>query len=298
MTIGLDNDDLQRLRNLNRRSWTHTFSPEVDIDWNSSTTAEEYRALYDNWSLFVGTRHEHSLDDDQRNSFARCQQVNLMLATALFERCALANFESLYRDDSAPEFQEYVAHLVKEETYHHVLFTRAIKRILESDPELAPPPERLFRIYLSVTLFLLRIVPGRRLRHGMFFYVLRFIEEITLQANIVARKSVPRRDSLVPRVWELHAIDEARHVAFDELMMRKARLPGALRKLPAWLALPLCVGASLLINISEVRAARQLGVRVGYHELPVLMKRTRAAFKLRVFGLLFGGSGHAKGHVT
>ena len=287
MSIGFSKKDAELLQKLNRRSWSHSFSPEHDIDWDSSTTPEEFRSLYDAWSLLIGTRHEGSLDDEQRIRFAKYQQINLMMGTAIFERLALANFESLYGDDSNPAYQEYISHLIKEETYHYVLFSRANASIVKADAELHPLPALPFKIYLTVVLFMLRYLPSRRLRHGMFFFLLRFIEEITLQANSMTRKTITRDDSLVLKVWELHAIDEARHVAFDDLMMRNARLPGMWGKVPAWLALPLCVGASLLINLNEIWAARKLGVRVGYHELPMLMKRTTAPFKRKVFKLLF-----------
>jgi hypothetical protein len=47
--------------------------------------------------------------------------------------------------------------------------------------------------------------------------------------------------------------------------------------------MPMCVGASLLLNLNEIWAARSLGIRVGYHELPKLMYRTTAPFKRKVF---------------
>lgn len=287
MSIGFNRRDSELLQKLNRRSWTHSFSPDRDIDWDSSTSTKEFRSLYDAWSLLLGSRHEASLNDEQRIRFAQYQQINLMLGTALFERYALANFESLYGDDTDPAFQEYVSHLIKEETYHYVLFSRAIAKIQEADPAILTLPSRPLRIYLVIVLFMLRYVPSRRLRHGMFFFLLRFIEEITLQANSMARRTISRDDSLVQKVWELHAIDEARHVAFDDLMMRNARLPGRLGKLPDWLAMPFCIGASLLINLNEIWAARKLGVRVGYHELFSLMRNTTAPFKRKVFGTLF-----------
>lgn len=287
MSIDFSERDLQLFEKLNRRSWTNTFSPVHDVDWESSTTREEFRKLYDAWSLLLGSRHEESLNDEQRIRFAQYQQMNLMLGTAIFERNALANFESLFGDDDAPEFHEYVAHLIKEESYHFVLFSRAAARIQESDPDLHPLPTWPFRVYFSVVLFILRYLPSRRLRHGTFFYLLHFLEEITLQANVMTKRTLDRDDSLVLKVWELHAIDEARHVAFDDIMMRNAKLPGVLGKVPTWLAVPLCVGASLLLNVNEIWAARKLGVRVGYHELPKLMKGTTAPFKRKVFRTLF-----------
>lgn len=283
MSISFSEKDRLLLRKLNRGSWTHTFSPDSDIDWDTSTTDEEFRTLYDVWSLLQGTRHEASLNDEQRIRFAKYQQMNLMLGTALFERCALANLESLYSDDADPAYQEYVSHLIKEETYHYLLFSRAVARIMETDPTLCSLPSRPLKVYLSVVFFVLRCVPSRRMRHGMFFFLLHFVEQITLQAYGMTRRTIARGDSFVLRVWQLHAIDESRHVAFDNLMMRKARLPGVFGKIPVWLTAPLCIGASLLFNLNEIWAARKLGVRVGYHELPMLMKHTTAPFKRKLF---------------
>ena len=202
MSISFSEKDTLLLEKLNRRSWSHSFSPESDIDWDSTTTPEEYRSLYDAWSLLLGTRHEDALSDEQCVRFAKYQQMNLMMGTALFERYALANFESLYGDDSNLAYQEYVSHLIKEETYHYVLFARANECIAESDPELRALPIRPLKIYLAIVLFMLRYVPSRRMRHGMFFYLLRFIEEITLQANSMTKKTIARDDSLVLRVAE------------------------------------------------------------------------------------------------
>jgi hypothetical protein len=294
MTIGFSDEDKQYLAKLNRRSWSRSFSPDHDVDWESTTTDDEFLALYDAWSLLLGSRHEEKLSDQQRIRFARYQQMNLMLITALAERYGLSNFKSLYGDDTEPAYHEYISHLIKEETYHYVLFTRAVSRLTETDPGLRPLPTRAIRIYFATVLGLLRWMPSRRLRHGMFFFLLHFLEEITLQANRMTKHVIKRRESLVLKVWELHAIDEARHVAFDNLMMRNARLPGALARLPGWLTFPLCIGASTLLNMNEIWAAREIGIRVGYHELPMLMKRTTAPFKRKVFGLLFGGPRNAE----
>ncbi|MDH3440419.1 MAG: diiron oxygenase [Gammaproteobacteria bacterium] len=287
MSIKFSEKDKLLLQKLNRRSWTRSFSPVGDIDWDSETTDAEFRELHDAWSLLLGSKHEASMTEEQRIRFAQYQQINLMLGTAIFERFALANFESLYGDDSDPAYQEYVTHLIKEETYHYVLFSRAIARIHELNPSLRPMPERPFKIYFRVVLTLLRYMPFRRLRHGMFFYLLHFVEQITLYANTVTAKTVARDGSLVRKVWEMHAIDEARHVAFDDMMMRNAGSKGILGKLPKWLVLPFCVGASLLLNLNEIWAARNLGVRVSYLELPKLVRQTTAPFKRKVFRSIF-----------
>jgi hypothetical protein len=287
MSIAWTDDDKALLDKLNAGSWTRTFSPESDVDWSNATTAEEYAALYGVWSLLLGSRHDVELSEDQRIAFAKYQQMNLMLFTALFERCGLATFEAFYGDDDDERYQEYVTHFIKEETYHYLLFMRAIARIRATDKTLRHLPQRHLHWFFNVVMCGLRWLPSRQLRHGMTFFFLRFAEEISLQAHAMAKRTLPRAESLVAKIWALHAVDEARHVVFDDLMMQRAR--GHLRRIPALLALPLCVLASVLLNLNEIWAARQVGARVGYHELPALMKNTTAPFKRKVFLILKHG---------
>lgn len=290
MSVGFSTEDAALLGKLNAGSWERSFSPQQDVAWQQAeTTAEELRALYDVWSLLLGTRHEQDLDDTQRVRFAAYQQMNLMLLTATFERFGLPNFQGFFAADDDPQYQEYVAHFIKEETYHNLMFHRTIAKLRAADPELRALPRWHFELFMRSVMLLLRLLPSRRVRHGMTFFFMRFAEEVTLQANTTARRAVPRAESLVPLVWELHALDEARHVAFDDLMMAKARLPGLLGRVPALLTVPVCVGASLLLNLNEIWAARTLGVKVGYLALPSLMSKTTAPFKRRVFGILSDG---------
>lgn len=278
--------DLERLRRLNRASRSRSFSPEADVDWHSSTSTGEFRALHDAWSLFLGSRHEPAFNDDRRARFARWQQMNLMRFIALFERLAIPVIESFCTNDDPAELREYVSHLVKEELYHYVLFTRAIARMRESDPRMSEPPSWHFELFLAAAMALLRWMPVLRMRRAVFFRFLCFAEGITLVASTVASRVIRRRHSLVRRVWALHAIDEARHVAFDNLVIRHAALPRWADCMACWLTLPLCIGASLLINGNEICGARRLGVRVGYQELPALMRHTTAPFKKRVLSEL------------
>ena len=285
MSVGLTTVDHGLLHKLNTGSWARSFSPQADVDWADATTDTEYLALYHAWSLLLGSRYDAAMNDAQRVAFAKYQQMNLMWFTALFERHGLVRFESLYDDDGDLAYQEYVSHLIKEETYHYLLFQRGVAAIRATDPTLKPLPQRHMNAFLRVTFFLFGVLP-RRLRHGMFFFLLRFVEEITLQAHRMAQETVARRTSLVPRIWAVHALDEARHVAFDDLMLRRAELPGVLAGLPRLLTLPLCAVASLMLNGNEVWAARAVGVPISYAALPGLYARTTAPFKRRVFALL------------
>jgi hypothetical protein len=191
VTIAWRDDDRALLDKLNAASWTRTFSPERDVEWSASTTPEDFLALYGAWSLLLGSRHDAALSEVQRIRFAKYQQMNLMLFTALFERYALITFESLYRDDDDPRYEEYVTHLIKEETYHYLLFRRAIAKIRATDHALRDLPQRHIEWFLRIVMVGLRSLPSRRLRHGMVFFLLRFAEEITLQASRACGRSTP-----------------------------------------------------------------------------------------------------------
>jgi hypothetical protein len=278
--------DPSLLERLNRLSVTRSFTPQVDVDWSAGTTDEEYALLYPAWSLLAGTGLDRDLDEAARVRFAKYQQINLMTFTALLERHAIATLASVYDLDPAEEFSEYLGHFIKEEIYHHMLFTRAVRLIHATLPPDAPPlPTRGLDRSIRWLFRLAGSLPGRKLRSTMTFTILRFAEQVTIFAHQMVQSRIPRKESLVGQVWAFHALDEARHLAFDAMIIERNRLPRPLAWLPAALAAPCCLALSLLLNANEVWAARQLGVRVGLWQLPGLMSRTEAPFKRRVFSL-------------
>jgi hypothetical protein len=278
--------ELESLERLNRLSLTRSFTPQTDIDWQATTTDAEYLALYPCWSLLAGSGLDDRLDDAARVQFVKYQQMNLMLFTGLLERHAIAALAKLYDLDAAQPFAEYVGHFIKEEIYHHMMFQRAAEQIRAT--MLGAPPLPIAKVDRSLRwLFrLLGVLPGVRLRSTMTFTIFRFAERVTLYAHQMVHSVVPRRDSLVHQVWAFHALDEARHVAFDAMILERNRLPQLLAWLPRLLAVPCCVWLSLLLNANEVWIARRLGVPVRLWHLPRLMRRTTAPFKRRVFALL------------
>jgi hypothetical protein len=109
---------------------------------------------------------------------------------------------------------------------------------------------------------------------------------VTIYAYQMVQSRIPRRESLIHQVWAFHALDEARHLAFDAHVLERNRLPRPIAWLPRLLAAPWCVVLSLLLNANEIWMARRLGLRVTLWQLPGLMRRTQAPFKRRVFALL------------
>lgn len=274
------------LARLNRGSLERTFTPQTDVDWSATTTDEEFAALYPVWSLLQGTGADQAFTRTDRIDFAKYQQMNLMLFTGLFERHAIRELARLHDLSEAEEFQEYVGHFIKEELYHHVLFVRAVRRIHATMGDRPPLPTRRLDGLLRIIFAGLALLPSRRLRAAVTVSLFRFAEQVTMLAHRVARSTIDRRESLVVQVWGYHALDEARHLVFDDLVLQHFGVGPRWRRLPGLLALPLCVVASLALNANELWAARQLGLTIGIWQLPRLMRRTTALFKRRVFGVL------------
>jgi predicted metal-dependent hydrolase len=212
--------------------------------------------------------------------------MNLMLFTGLLERHAIVSLSQLYDHDGSPDFAEYVGHFIKEEIYHHMMFQRAVSTIHATMPGSAALPSRHVDRSLRWLFGLLNRLPSRKLRATMIFTILRFAEVVTIYAHQMVRSRIPRRGSLIGQVWAFHALDEARHVAFDELILERNRLWRPLAWIPRVLAVPCCVWMSLLLNANEIWIAQHLGMPVRLRQLPALMRHTQAPFKRRVFGLL------------
>ena len=129
--LSLDGKVLHRL---NQLSLSRSFIPQVDIDWDATTTDAEYESLYSSWSLLAGTGLDRSLDLSKRVQFVTYQQMNLMNFSALLERHALTALIKLYDVDSSGPFYEYVSHFIKEESYHATMFMRAAEKKIVTSP--------------------------------------------------------------------------------------------------------------------------------------------------------------------
>jgi hypothetical protein len=113
-----------------------------------------------------------------------------------------------------------------------------------------------------------------------------FAEQVSVHASAVAKDVVRRRDSFVPRVWALHAIDEGRHLQFDRLLLDKLALSPLMRSAARLIALPFCAAATLAVHRNEAWAARQIGVGVRLWQLLGLLRAPVSPFKQRVVGVM------------
>jgi hypothetical protein len=274
--------DLDRL---NRASLDKSFVPQTDLDWEVPTTDDEYVRLYEVWSLLKGSDKDRGFSDADKATYAKVQQITLMRFTALLERHGMFGIAQLYDQPIPTALAEYLGHFIKEETYHYSMFVKAIERIESTMPGVVPPSAAFDRS-LRMIFGLVALVPSARLRLGLTFTMFRFAEQVTIYAHDLVRKTLPRREGLVAQVWARHALDEARHLKFDDMVVERMRLPGIFARLPELLILPACVLMSTLLNANEVWIARRLGAKVGLRHLPGLVKKTAAPFKRRVFGLV------------
>jgi hypothetical protein len=274
------------LQRLNRLSLTRSFTPQIDVDWSATTTDEEFAELYPAWSLLEGTGADAALDGRARVLYARYQQMNLMFFTGLLERHAISALAAVYDLDPAQEFSEYVGHFLKEEIYHHMMFQRAVAQLHAAMPEMPPLPSRAVNRAVRRVFALGRCYPSRKMRSTHAFLILRFVEQVTIYANQMTQARLPRRGGLVQQVWAFHALDESRHLQFDQMIIELNRQPAWLDRVQRAVAAACCVLLSLLLNANELWAARRLGLRLRWWHLPRLMRRTRAPFKRRAFALI------------
>jgi hypothetical protein len=282
---GPQDGDAKLLERLNQLSLTRSFVPQLDINWDTTTTDAEYESLYSSWSLLEGTGLDRSLDFYGRAKFVKYQQMNLMIFTELVERYALAAFIKLYGTDRSRAFNEYIGHFIKEESYHATMFMLAVEKIQSSMPGCKPVPTRGMDLTLRWLLRFLNALPGKKLRNATTFGFLHFAEQVTLHADRMTRSKIKRKESLINQVWAYHALDESRHVVFDQMILQSNKPPRPLAWVPLLLAPPCTALASVVLNANEIWAAQQLGVRVRLWQLPGLMRRTQAPFKRRVFSL-------------
>jgi hypothetical protein len=274
--------DVELLNQLNRLSLERTFTPQTDIDWSAETLLEEYGSLFSVTSLFAGTRFENQFSDAARAELLQYQQINLMRFTAQLERHGIAVLAQLYDADDSQPFTEYLGNFLKEEIYHYTMFTRAVDQIQASMPGARRLPH--WRIDLAMRLLFTFVswLPGRKLRATLTFRFFQFAEQLSIFVHHAVHKSIPREAGLINQVWSYHAIDEARHLSFDRMMLERNRLYAPFSWLATGMTAVCCILLALVANANEIWSARTLGVKVRLWNLPELLRSTTAPFKRRI----------------
>jgi hypothetical protein len=274
------------LARLNRLSLSRSFTPQIDIDWDAETTEEEFAALYKGASLLVGSGRDGHLDRAARARFARYQQMNLMLFTALLERHGIGVLAQMYDQNDSQPFTEYLGNFLKEEIYHYTMFTRAIEKLQKSMPGSPPLPTAALDRAMRWLFACIGMLPSPKLRANLAFTFFAFAEQLTIFIHQLVQEQIERRESFVNQIWAYHALEEARHLVFDRMMLEQNRLPPIFSWAPRVMGGGLCVLLAVLVNRNELWIARQVGVPVRLWHLPRLIRVTQAPFKRHVFGLI------------
>ena len=274
--------DSELLDQLNRLSLERTFTPQTDIDWTAESAAEEYASLFPAMSLFAGTGKADDLDDPRRTALMQYQQLNLMRFTAQLERHGIGVLAQLYDGDKSQPFTEYLGNFLKEEIYHYTMFTRAVDQIEAAMP--GAPKLPYWRIDWSMWLLFVLVswLPGRKLRANLTFRFFQFAEQLSIFVHHSVQTTIPRKGGLINQVWSYHAIDEARHLAFDRMMLERNQLWPPFSWFATALTASCCVMLAVIANANEIWAARQLGAKVRLWNLPGLLKATTAPFKRKI----------------
>ncbi len=278
--------DVELLAQLNRLSLERTFTPQTDLDWSADTRPDEYASLFSVTSLFAGTRFQSQIDEANRGRLLQYQQINLMRFTAQLERHGIAVLAQMYDADDSQPFTEYLGNFLKEEIYHYTMFTRAVDQIEASMP--GAPKLPLWRIDLAMRLLFTFVswMPGRKFRATLTFRFFQFAEQLSIFVHHAVLTTIPRDAGLINQVWSYHAIDEARHLAFDRMMLERNQLSAPFNWLATGLTAVCCILLAVVANANEIWAARKLGVRVRLWNLPELLRTTTAPFKRRIQGYL------------
>jgi hypothetical protein len=190
---------------LNRLSLSHSFTPQVDIVWNAETTDDEFAALYDAASLLVGSGRDRHLDAAARSRYARYQQMNLMLFTALLERHGIGVLAQMYDQDDSQPFTEYLGNFLKEEIYHYTMFTRAIDKLQATMPGSTPLPAVALDRAMRWLFAGIKLLPSSRLRANLAFTFFAFAEQLTIFIHQLVQERIGRKDGFVNQVWAYHA---------------------------------------------------------------------------------------------
>src|SRR5262245_12939101 len=240
MTLAASPSSVQPLERLNRLSLTRTFTPQTDIDWTATTTEAEYESLYATTSLLFGTGEDAGLDASGRAKYVAYQQMNLMSFTGLLERHGIRVLALMYDLEDLQPFTECLGNFLKEEIYHYTMFDRAVRAIHGGMPGYPPLPTRSLERSLAALFGLITWLPGKKLRANLAFTFFRFAEQVTIYAHEVVDAKIRRRDSLINQVWAFHALDEARHLAFDNFILDQYRLRWPLSVVARALSLVFC----------------------------------------------------------
>ena len=158
----------------------------------------------------------------------------------------------MYCLDPSQAFTEYLGNFLKEEVYHYTMFDRAVRQLQASLPGYPPLPTCALDRTLTWLFTLVGWLPGKKLRANLAFTFFRFAEQVTIYVHQTVQSKTPGHASLVNQVWAFHALDEARHLAFDSMVLQRNQLRWPLSWLAWGMSLLACVLLAWHINANEI----------------------------------------------
>ena len=210
-------DRSQTATRLLRSSASHSYDPEVEIDWDAPLLPD---ALFvpERRSSLYGTPLWDALSAEQRQTLTRHEVASIASLGVWFETILMQLLlREYYKQDPTDPHAQYALTEVADECRHSVMFGRMIEK-------LGCPVYRVGAFDDGLGKFIAATATGPRM-----YAALLIAEEIldSLQREAAADETV---QPLVRMVSRIHVIEEARHVRYArEELARQVRAAGGKR---------------------------------------------------------------------
>ena len=201
----MEADELIRLIRISRE---RPLLPETYVPWGNKLEANEY-FLPEHLNSLEGTTIYETLNQQQKLELGRHEVVQVMYSYAWGEGlfCLFMNKYIMDLSTDNLEYQFLLRELI-EEFQHQEMFTQSILK-------LGGKPIRISRSHRLIGNITTRLLPVDCLFMGSLS-----IEMVSDRYGNYARKD-PQTYSLLRKVFELHQIEEGRHILFTKDMLMK-----------------------------------------------------------------------------
>jgi len=210
-------DRSQTATRLLRSSASHSYDPEVEIDWDAPLRPD---ALFvpERRSSLYGTPMWDAMTPEQRRTLTRHEVASIASLGVWFETILMQLLlREYYKQDPTTPHAQYALTEVADECRHSVMFGRMIEK-------LGCPVYRVGAFDNGLGKFIAATATGPRM-----YAAILIAEEIldALQREAAADETV---QPLVRMVSRIHVIEEARHVRYArEELARQVRAAGRKR---------------------------------------------------------------------
>ena len=201
----MENTEIERLIRISREK---PLLPETYIPWKEELQAHEYY-LPEHLSSLEGTALYETLTTKQKLELGRNEIVQVMYSYAWGESlfCLFMNKYILNLTSDNLEYQFLLRELI-EEFRHQEMFTQSILR-------LDGQPIRISRSHRFIGNITTKLLP-----HNCLFMGSLTIEMVSDRYGNYGKKD-PNLYPVLRKVFELHNIEEARHILFTKDLLKK-----------------------------------------------------------------------------